>query len=92
MHFHFIPTSSSWLNLVERLFAELTERQIRRLAVPSVGELEAAIHGYLEARNETPKPFVWTASVEDIITKVQRGNETLATLHWPGRVLGPEGA
>jgi len=81
VHFHFIPTSSSWLNLVERLFAELTERQIRRLAVTSVGELEAAIHDYLETRNETPKPFVWTASVEDIITKVQRGNETLATLH-----------
>ena len=81
VHFHFIPTSSSWLNLVERLFAELTERQIRRLAVSSVDELEAAIHDYLEARNKSPRPFTWTASVEDIVTKVQRGNETLATLH-----------
>jgi transposase len=81
VHFHFIPTSSSWLNLVERLFSELTERQLRRLAVTSVADLEAAIREYLEARNETPQPFVWTASVEDIIAKVQRGNETLATLH-----------
>lgn len=81
VHFHFIPTSSSWLNLVERLFSELTERQLRRLAVTSVAQLEAAIREYLEARNQKPRPFVWTASVEDIITKVQRGNETLATLH-----------
>jgi transposase len=81
VHFHFIPTSSSWLNLVERLFAELTERQIRRLAVTSVAELEAAIAEYLEERNRSPRPFTWTASVDDIISKVQRGNETLATLH-----------
>ena len=81
VHFHFIPTSSSWLNLVERLFAELTERQLRRLAVTSTAELEDAIHDYLEARNQDPRPFVWTASVDDIIAKVQRGNETLASLH-----------
>ena len=81
VHFHFIPTSSSWLNLVERLFAELTERQIRRLAVTSTAQLEEAIGDYLDARNQDPRPFVWTASVDDIIAKVQRGNETLASLH-----------
>jgi transposase len=81
VHFHFVPTSSSWLNLVERLFSELTERQIRRLAVNSVAELEAAIRSYLDQRNRSPKPYVWTASVETIIDKVARGNSTLATLH-----------
>lgn len=81
VHFHFVPTSSSWLNLVERLFSELDQRQLKRLAVVSVAQLEAAIHTYLETRNRDPKPFVWTASVEDIITKVNRGNTTLATLH-----------
>jgi transposase len=81
VHFHFVPTSSSWLNLVERLFSELTERQIRRLAVSSVAELEAAIQSYLDQRNRDPKPYVWTASVEAIIDKVARGNSTLATLH-----------
>jgi hypothetical protein len=72
----FIPTSTSWLNLVERLFSELTERQFRRLAVTCVADLEAAIRDYLEARNQTPRPFVWIASGDDIIAKVQRGNET----------------
>ena len=81
VHFHFVPTSASWLNLVERLFSELTERQIRRLAVSSVTELEAAIRSYLDQRNQDPKPYVWTASVEAIIDKVARGNSTLATLH-----------
>lgn len=69
------------MNLVERLFAELTERQIRRLAVSSIDELEAAIHDYLEARNSSPRPFTWTASVEDIVIRVQRGNATVATVH-----------
>lgn len=81
VHFHFVPTSSSWLNLVERLFSELTERQIRRLAVNSVAELEAAIQSYLDQRNREPKPYIWTASVEAIIEKVARGNKTLGTLH-----------
>lgn len=81
VHFHFVPTSSSWLNLVERLFSELTERQIRRLAVNSVRELETAIRTYLDQRNREPKPYVWTASVESIIGNIGRGNKTLATLH-----------
>lgn len=80
-HFHFVPTSSSRLNLAERLFSELEQRQLKRLAVTSVAELEAAINGYLEDRNQDPRPYMWTASAEAIIEKVQRGNETLATLH-----------
>ena len=81
VHFHFTPTSTSWLNLVERLFAELTERQLRRLAVTSVNELIAAITQYLEQRNADPKPFVWTATVRKILAKINKANETLATLH-----------
>lgn len=81
VHFHFVPTSSFWLNLTERLFSELEQRQLKRLAFNSMTELEAAIHGYLEDRNQNPRPFVWTASAEAIIEKVQRGNETLGTLH-----------
>lgn len=81
VHFHFTPTSASWLNLVERFFSELTTRQLRRLAVTSVGELEAAIHRYIAVRNADPKPFTWTASVRSIITKVKKANDTLASLH-----------
>jgi transposase len=81
VHFHFTPTSASWLNLVERLFAELTQRQIRRLAVQSVPQLEDAIRNYLDLRNHEPRPYTWTASVETILAKVTRGNATLSTLH-----------
>ena len=81
VHFHFIPTSSSWLNLVERLFSELTTRQLKRLAVHSVGELEEAINSYIDQRNQDPRPFTWTASAEIIIEKVRRGNRTFEALH-----------
>lgn len=81
VQFHFIPTSSSWLNLVERFFSELTTRQLKRLAVSSVPELIEAITGYVEQRNETPKPFAWTASVDSILAKVNKANQTLASLH-----------
>jgi transposase len=81
VQFHFIPTSSSWLNLVERFFSELTTRQLKRLAVSSVPELVEAITGYVEQRNETPKPFAWTASVDSILTKVSKANQTLASQH-----------
>ena len=81
VHFHFLPTSASWMNLVERFFSELTQRQLKRLAVSSVDQLEAAIHAYIEARNQDPTPFVWTASVGHIIEKVDRGNRTLETLY-----------
>lgn len=88
--FHFIPTSASWLNLVERFFSELTQRQLKRLAVTSVGELTDAITAYIDDRNRAPAPFKWTAAVEDILAKVSRANATLATLHWDGpRQGGP---
>ena len=58
---HFTPTSSSWINLVERLFAEITRQQIRRGVFKSVAELEAAIETWLTERNAKPKPFKWTA-------------------------------
>lgn len=81
VHFHFTPTSASWLNLIERFFGELTQRQIRRLAVTSVDELIAAIQRYIENRNRAPKPFVWTASVQQILDKVAKAKRTLESLH-----------
>jgi transposase len=81
VHFHFTPTSASWLNLVERFFSELTERRIRRLAVNSVDDLIEAITHYIDQRNEHPTPFVWTATVQQILKKVNKANATLATLH-----------
>jgi len=81
VQFHFVPTSSSWLNLVERFFSELTTRQLKRLTVTSVSELEAAITNYIERRNQAPRPFVWTAAVETILAKVNKANATLVTPH-----------
>ena len=78
---HFTPTSSSWLNLVERFFAEITGKRIRRGAYTSVAELEAAILAYLEDRNRDPRPFIWTASVQTILDKLHRANQALETLH-----------
>lgn len=69
-HFHFIPTSSSWLNAVERFFAELTEKRLRRGIFRSVLDLIAAIDAYLEERNQDPKPFLWTKTADDILTKL----------------------
>ena len=80
-HFHFTPTSASWLNLVERFFAELTTRQLKRLAVTSVRQLTDTITHYINRRNKNPKPFVWTASPKTIIDKVKKAKETLATQH-----------
>jgi transposase len=80
-HLHFTPTSASWLNLVERFFAELTQKRIRRGVFKTVKELVAAISHYLAQRNLDPKPFVWTASVQTILEKVRRGNEALEALH-----------
>ncbi|WP_373059349.1 hypothetical protein [Gemmatimonas sp.] len=67
--------------IVERVFGELTERQIRRLAVTSVDALMASITQYIDQRNENPTPFVWTATVKQILKKVGKANATLATLH-----------
>ncbi|MDO9578966.1 MAG: IS630 family transposase [Bacteroidales bacterium] len=80
-HMHFTPTSASWLNLVERWFREITDKRIRRGVFKSVDNLVVAIMDYLAANNAAPKPFVWTASMETILTKVKRANEVLETLH-----------
>ena len=77
-HVHFTPTSGSWLNQVERFFAELTEKQIRRGVFRSVAALEAAILDYLEKHNEDPKPFVWTADAELILNRVQQVCERIS--------------
>jgi len=74
---HFVPTSSSWLNLVERWFGELTAKAVRRGSFASVVDLEAAIAQFLEAWNESPNPFVWTATVESIQAKLTRCRQTL---------------
>jgi transposase len=71
-HVHFTPTSGSWLNLVERLFAELTERCVRRGSHTAVRSLEKAMLDYLDQRNKAPKPFVWTAHADLILNKVGR--------------------
>jgi transposase len=77
VHLHFIPTSSSWLNQVERWFRDLTERNLRRGIFPSVPTLIASIETYLEATNHNPKPYLWTATAEDILTKIHRARATL---------------
>jgi transposase len=76
VHFHFLPTSSSWLNLVERFFRELSQRQLKRLAVTNVQDLIDTISRYIEHLNRDPRPFVWIASVKHIVAKVAKGNAT----------------
>lgn len=76
-HLHFTPTSSSWLNLVERWFAELTKRRLRRGTFTSVPDLVAAIETWVEHWNRDPKPFVWHKPAQEIIDKVRRGRATL---------------
>ena len=71
-HLHFTPTSSSWLNLVERFFAELTQKQIRRGTHRSTQALVDAIESYISMRNEKPRPFIWTKSADDILASVTR--------------------
>jgi transposase len=80
-HFHFIPTSSSWLNLVERWFRDITVNRIRRDAFSSVSQLQNSIYDYITHNNQNPKPFVWTQSADAIIAKVNRGKALLETLH-----------
>ena len=72
VHVHFTPTSSSWLNMVERLFRDITENRIRRRVFRNVEELETAIHDYLAKHNTNPKRFIWTATHADILGKVAR--------------------
>jgi transposase len=76
-HIHFTPTSASWLNMVERLFADLTCRRLRRGCFRSVAELKSAIRRYLNDRNAAPKPFVWTKGVDTIIRKYERAKRNL---------------
>ena len=76
-HMHYTPTSSSWLNMVERFFRDITTRAIRRGVFRSVGILVAAIDAYISEHNRAPKPFIWTATASDILEKVKRGREML---------------
>ena len=76
-HLHFIPTSSSWLNLVERWFREITDKRIRRGVFRSVEQLIEAIRAYIDEHNNDPKPFVWTAKAADILEKVRRARAVL---------------
>ena len=71
-HIDFTPTSSSWINQVERFFALLSEQQIKRGVHRSTAELEAAINTYIKARNADPKPFRWTKSADDILASIER--------------------
>lgn len=80
-HLHFILTSSSWLNVVERWFRELTDKRIRRGSFGNVRELIVAITDYLDSHNQNPHVFVWTASVARMLTKVTKCKEALGTLH-----------
>lgn len=75
---HFTPTSSSWLNLVERLFAEITRQKIRRGTFNNVEELKAAIADWIKNRNQNPKPFKWTAAAKSILAKHRRAKKALA--------------
>ena len=80
---HYVPTSCSWLNLIERWFAELTNKRIRRDSFLSVDDLTAAIEEFLSAWNQNPRPFVWTATVDSILAKLARCRQTLEQIQ-PG--------
>ena len=71
-HIHFTPTSASWINQVERWFAELTRKQLQRGVHTSTRQLEAGIRAFIEQHNEDPKPFKWTKSADDILAAVKR--------------------
>ena len=76
-HMHFTPTSSSWLNMVERFFRDITDKRIRRGVFKSVADLKAAIAEYIAVHNAKPKPFIWTAKASDILAKVNRARAVL---------------
>jgi transposase len=76
-HMHFTPTSSSWLNMVERFFRDLTQRRLRRGVFRDVIELVTAIDDYVDQHNDHPKPFIWTTSANDILEKVKRARSAL---------------
>jgi transposase len=76
-HMHFTPTSSSWLNMVERFFRDLTQNRLRRGIFRDVEELIRAIGDYIDKHNDNPKPFIWTAKAADILEKVKRARAVL---------------
>lgn len=78
-HMHFVPTSSSWLNIVERWFRNITTQRIRRGSFGNVQALEKAITDYITAHNRDPKPFTWTADLKDILPKIARAHQALDT-------------
>src|SRR6202166_3127289 len=80
-HFHFTPTSASWLNAVEGLFAKLTRQRLKRGVFKGIVDLQAAINRYLAETNQNPKPFTWTADPDAIIEKVRRGKQALESIH-----------
>jgi transposase len=80
-HVHFTPTSASWLNMVERFFRDLTANRLRRGVFRDVMDLVSAIDDYVDRHNENPKPFIWTASANDILEKVKRARKALVTAH-----------
>jgi transposase len=80
-HVHFTPTGSSWLNQIERWFAEITAKRIRRGTFLSVKELVRAIESYIRENNQRPKPFVWAATANSILKKLKKYKETLETGH-----------
>jgi transposase len=80
-HLHFIPTSSSWLNMVERWFGHITQKRIRRGTFKSVPQLIEAITEYMQQHNANPKPFVWTKDADMILAKIDRCKEALGTPH-----------
>ena len=79
--FHFVPTSCSWLNAVEGFFAKLTRRRLKNGVFHSVVDLQAAINRFITEHNQQPRPFVWRADPDDIITAVKRGHQTLESIH-----------
>jgi hypothetical protein len=74
---HFIPTSSSWLNLIERWFREITDKRLRRGTFRSVEQLIDAIMAFIKEHNDNPQAFEWTAKAEDILAKVRRARQVL---------------
>lgn len=80
-HLHFIPTSSSWLNQVERWFRDLTDKALRRGVFPSVPDLIASIQEYIDTHNNDPEPYMWTATAESILAKVARARTTLSSIN-----------
>ena len=83
-HFHFTPTSASWLNAVEGFFAKLTNKRLRRGVFSGIVDLQAAINRFLAETNRDPRPFIWTADPSNIIGRVRRGKQALVELTGQG--------